>query len=148
MTQQRRYGIRFVVVVLLLAGCAAPVSTPQPTSQNLGQGIANPASENCIQRGGTLSVEKRGDGGEFGICRFEDNRQCEEWALLRGDCPVGGLKVTGYVTSAAVYCAITGGVYTITGKNNTATEQGTCTFKNGQTCDVWDYYNGKCSVTQ
>ena len=28
---------------------------------------------------------------------------------MRGDCPVGGVKVTGYVTPAARYCAITGG---------------------------------------
>jgi putative hemolysin len=32
--------------------------------------------------------------GQYGVCFFEDNRQCEEWALLRGDCPVGGKKVT------------------------------------------------------
>jgi hypothetical protein len=31
-------------------------------------------------------------------------------------CPVGGIKVTGYVTPAAQYCAITGGEYTITAK--------------------------------
>ena len=47
---------------------------------------------------------------------FEDNRQCEEWALLNGDCPVGGLKVTGTSHRPAQYCAITGGAYTITGE--------------------------------
>ena len=45
--------------------------------------------------------DARRDGGQYGICFFDDNRQCEEWALLRGDCPVGGLKVTGYITPAA-----------------------------------------------
>jgi len=35
--------------------------------------------------------------------------QCEEWAMARGECPVGGVKVSGYNTSAARYCAITGG---------------------------------------
>jgi hypothetical protein len=67
--------------------------------------------------------------------------------LLNGDCPVGGLKVTGYVTPAAQYCAITGGAYTITGGSNTPDETGTCTFKNGTVCDAGDYYNGKCSPT-
>ncbi len=81
--------------------------------------MANPASENCIKQGGTLSIQERGDGGQYGICLFEDNRQCEEWALLRGDCPVGGLKVTGYITPAAQYCVITGGTYAITGQSNT-----------------------------
>ena len=91
-----------------------------------------------------MSIQTREDGGQYGICLFEDNLQCEEWALLRGECPVGGVKVTGYVTPAAVYCAITGGEYAITGNSGADDEQGTCTFKDGSTCDVWDYYEGKC----
>jgi putative hemolysin len=106
--------------------------------------MANPASENCIAQGGTLQFETRGDDGQFGVCFFEDNLQCEEWALMNGDCPVGGIKVTGYITPAARYCAITGGTYAIAGNSGTDDEQGTCTFKNGVVCEVWAYYNGKC----
>jgi putative hemolysin len=124
-------------------GAAAPPANTPPAS---GQ-IANPASENCIKQGGTLSIQTRSDGGQYGVCLFEDNKQCEEWAMLRGDCPVGGIKVTGYVTLAAQYCAITGGTYTVTGNPNTDNEQGTCTFKNGKTCDAGAYYNGTCSST-
>ena len=123
---------------------APTVPQPPPTQKPAGQ-IANPASENCMKQGGTLTMQKRGDGGEYGICMFEDNRQCEEWALLHGECPVGGRKITGYVTLAAQYCAITGGTYQVTGNSNTDQEQGSCTFKNGQTCDVWDYFAGKCN---
>jgi putative hemolysin len=111
-----------------------------------GASVANPASQNCVNQGGTLSIETRGDGGQFGVCYFEDNRQCEEWALLRGDCPVGGVKVTGYTTPAARYCAITGGTHTVTGKSGAEDEQGTCTLKDGSQCDAWDYYNGKCQA--
>jgi dipeptidase D len=106
--------------------------------------LPNPASENCVAQGGTLSIQTREDGGQYGICLFEGNRQCEEWALLRGDCPVGGVKVTGYSTAAAVYCAITGGEYAITGNAGADDEQGTCTFRDGIQCDVWTYYNGTC----
>ena len=116
-----------------------------PAKTQAGTAIANPASENCIAQGGTLAIMERGDGGQYGVCYFEDNRQCEEWALLRGDCPVGGIKVTGYVTPAATYCAITGGEYAATGSSGQEDEQGTCTLKNGTTCDAWDYYNGQCS---
>jgi putative hemolysin len=118
----------------------------QQTTGAASAGMANPASVNCTQQGGTLSIEERGDGGQFGVCYFEDNRQCEEWALMRGDCPVGGVKVTGYVTPAARYCAITGGQYAVTDSSGAANEQGTCTFNDGSQCDAWDYYNGKCAA--
>lgn len=98
--------------------------------------LENPASKNCIEKGGTLHILKRGDGAEYGVCFFEDNRQCEEWALLRGNCPVGGLKITGYTTPEAVYCAIIGGAV--------SSDQTSCTF--AKTCSVGDLYNGKCSL--
>jgi dipeptidase D len=123
-------------------GECAPASEGEAAS---AAQLPNPASENCVTQGGTLSIETREDGGQYGICLFEDNRQCEEWALLRGDCPVGGVKVTGYVTTAAAYCAITGGEYAITGNSGAGDEQGTCTFKDGSLCDVWAYYNGECA---
>lgn len=140
--------IALFLVALLPGACVPPPApaTPvlSPERQPTPAGIANPASENCLKQGGTLSIEQREDGGQYGICFFEDNKQCEEWAMFRGECPVGGIKVTGYVTPAARYCAITGGEYAVTGDANTTREQGTCTFKNGARCDAWDYFNGKC----
>jgi len=122
-------------------GECAPASESQaPPAQ-----LANPASQNCVAVGGTWTIENRVGGGQYGVCLFEDNMQCEEWALLRGDCPVGGLKITGYVTPAAVYCAITGGEYAITGNSGAEDEQGTCAFKDGSSCDAWEYYDGKCA---
>jgi putative hemolysin len=112
---------------------------------------------NCIDKGGKLNIQNRGDGGEYGICIFEDNGQCEEEALFKGECPVGGVKITGYVTQAAQYCVITGGSYKVTHQQGNkyyefifqylvpVKEQGTCTFNNGKSCNVWDYFNGKCS---
>ena len=133
-----------IFITASLCGCSGLCNAGTKKSDNKA-GIANPASVSCINKGGTLSIQKRGDGGEYGICIFEDNRQCEEWALFRGECPVGGRKITGYVTPAAQYCAITGGSYKVTDQSNTDKEQGTCTFNNGKSCDVWEYYSGKCS---
>src|SRR5262249_60710771 len=49
-------------------------------------GLANPASVNCVKLGGT-SVILQGAKGAYGMCRFGDGRECEEWALLReGKC--------------------------------------------------------------
>jgi putative hemolysin len=131
------------MLALAASACAAPAVQPTPTPQ---VEIANPASENCVKQGGRLVIEQRGDGGEYGICYFEDNRQCEEWALLRGDCRAGGVKVTGYVTQAAAYCAINGGSYQITANATSDQQRGTCTFKNGAVCDAADYYGGKCDA--
>ncbi len=117
---------------------------PAGESQAVSEKLANPASENCVAVGGQWSIENRVGGGQYGVCLFEDNRQCEEWALLRGDCPVGGVKVTGYATEAGRYCDMTGGAYAVTGSSGAGDEQGVCTLKDGTQCDAWDYYNGQC----
>lgn len=126
------------LTVLCLVGLLAACSAKAPSVQR-----ANPASTHCIQEGGKHVVE-RGPGGEFGVCQFPDNRLCEEWALLRGQCPKGGVHVAGYLTVAARYCAITGGRYSVTGRSGAADEQGTCTFPNGGTCEADAYYRGTC----
>jgi putative hemolysin len=108
------------------------------TSNTSPVGIANPASSNCVKNGGTVVIQKHDDGGEYGLCFFDDNRACEEWAMLRGDCPVGGRKTTGYDTIDQKYCAWVGG-------NTTAITDSKCTFKNGKVCGTKDFYEGKCS---
>jgi len=142
----------FLIVLLpaaLLLGSCTPVApeieaTVVQTQAEPAQ-RPNLASDNCAKQGGSLSIEERGELGQVGICYFEDNLQCEEWALLRGDCPAGGVKVTGYGTPASRFCAITGGQYALTASNGAEEEQGTCTFSDGSQCDAWEYYNGKCN---
>ncbi|MDA2920140.1 DUF333 domain-containing protein [Desulfobacterota bacterium AH_259_B03_O07] len=139
--------LSLLIVAIVLGACSKTDSQSESESdksEKQSSQLANPASVNCVKKGGKLIIEKRGDGGEYGLCLFEDNMQCEEWAMLRGNCPVGGIRVAGYVTPAARYCAITGGKYTITANSNMENEQGIC-FKNGKECDVWEYYNGRCS---
>jgi putative hemolysin len=135
-------GLIFFLAALtgLLGSCSAEETPTTPT----GPAIANPASENCVKQGGTLVIQTRGELGEYGVCVFDDNRQCEEWTLLHGDCPTTGVDISGYATTAAIYCAITGGEYAVRGDAGAADEQGTCTFKTGQTCDVRAYFDGKC----
>ena len=138
-------------LAILVAACA-PTTPEEPTIPPAEAiepvGLPNPASQNCLDQGGTLTIMERGDGGQYGVCFFEDNRQCEEWAMFRGECPVGGINVTGYATEAAVYCAITGGTYTITGTDAAGVEQGTCTLPDETLCDVWEYFNGVCPAIE
>ena len=106
-------------------------------------GMANPASVNCSKNGGVLRFENTARG-VMGVCYFDDNRQCEEWALFRNECPKGGVKVTGYVTKAARYCVILGGNYQSTGQLDEK-DTGICTLPNGKNCDVWELFDGNCS---
>lgn len=97
----------------------------------------NPASRYCLKVGGTVTIRIRGDGRAYGLCQFPDNRACEEWALFRGHCPVGGVKITGFDTIAQQYCAWLGG-------ETLAVPQATCTFPNGRVCNDDALYNGTC----
>lgn len=101
-------------------------------------GIANPASTNCLEKWGILETRKN-KKGEYGVCLFEDNRQCEEWAFLRGDCPIGGMKVTGYENDAEIYCAITGGEV-----EGVGTDTPMCKRIDGTLCNAQANLDGEC----
>jgi putative hemolysin len=126
--------------LLLAAGL-----TSLPARAQAPQTLANPASQHCVAQGGQMRIETDGRGGQFGVCLFADNRQCEEWALLRGECPAGGLRLTGYVTPAARYCALRGGQYQVLSGSNTPAEQGACRFAEGKACAAGAFYNGLCT---
>ena len=105
-------------------------------SQNTN--LVNPASKNCKETGGIFVIKKRGDGGAYGVCVFKDNRACEEWALLRGDCPIGGRKTEGYNSEEQIYCVIMGG-------QTIAEPNADCILPNGSTCANIDLFNGMCN---
>ncbi len=108
--------------------------------------MSNPASENCTANWGEIKLEKIWDGSVIGVCYFDDNRQCEEWAMYRNECPVGWLKVTGYVLDSSRYCAIVGGTFTPKQDESIpekADQLGTCTLPNGKTLNARDLYNNK-----
>lgn len=44
--------------------------------------ITNPASVNCVKKGGTVEIKENIDGSQYGVCKFEDGRECEEWTLF------------------------------------------------------------------
>jgi len=131
-------AIIFGAVLLSVVGSAAAQGQRSPQ-------LANPASVRCVEQGGELTIETRPGGGQYGVCTFVDNYQCEEWALFRGECPKGGLRVTGYATPAGRFCAITGGRYTVSSLPTAAVEKGVCSLPGGKTCDAAAYYAGTCS---
>lgn len=135
------------VSIFFLGACASKNSTTNnevasstETVTEVSQdslSMANPASVNCVTMKGTSKIVTKADGSQYGVCYFEDNRQCEEWALMRGECPLNGVKITGYDTEAQRFCAITGGTVDM--------KKGTCTKKE-TSCSLEIYYNttGTC----
>lgn len=131
----------FIVGALIFGFENAFKPSPGPVLVQVASttGLANPASVNCGKKGGQLIIKQRSDGGQYGICVFEDNRQCEEWTLLHGECQPGDFKITGYENEAQVYCAITAGRVSMADK--------TCAFKDGMICDLDKYFSGQCLKT-
>ena len=88
--------LTLVIVVVLLGGGYLgytllkedkPIDTNSNQDDNQNTGIANPASTNCIEKGGTLKIEDN-----VGYCYFDDGSKCEEWAFFRGECKKGDNK--------------------------------------------------------
>jgi len=142
----------FICLTLILSGCiqkntnqAQESANKEPAKEQVkepGQmGMANPASVYCQESGGQLTIKNKKVGeknyGQYGICTFTDNRQCEKWALFHGYCPKGGLKITGYDNEEQIYCAIIGGQVEM--------DKNLCIFNNGAECDIDDIYVGACN---
>ncbi len=81
------FAIALLVTGLAAVGTSADAQNPAGSAR--GAGLANPASQNCVDKGGTVTIEKNGKGDQFGVCTFPDNLQCEEWAMVRGRLPHG-----------------------------------------------------------
>ncbi|MFA6300722.1 MAG: DUF333 domain-containing protein [Candidatus Paceibacterota bacterium] len=115
------------------------VTNSNPADSNTTNQLANPASVNCTEKGGTSTIASKEDGSQYGLCYFDDNRACEEWAMMQGNCPVGGVKTTGFDTIDQKFCAWSGG-------QTTAVPNSVCTLRDGTKCSTVDFYNGDCPV--
>ncbi len=66
-----------VILAAFVSGACSPTGTQTATSAVVTKEgnakIANPASQYCIEQGGTIVIQQRGDGGEYGVCIFEEN---------------------------------------------------------------------------
>jgi putative hemolysin len=69
-----------IAIALATSACTPSESATQPAAE-----MANPASVNCINAGGKLTL-KRTPQGELGMCKLPSGKVCEEWALFRGAC--------------------------------------------------------------
>lgn len=82
--------IRGIAVVSLLGLTAcSPRQSAQGQAAPQRVGMANPASEHCVKKGGKLEIRKNAEGAEYGVCHLPDGSQVDEWELFRRDGPAG-----------------------------------------------------------
>jgi hypothetical protein len=48
--------------------------------------MPNPASKNCVDKGGKLEIVTDKNGNQSGMCHLPNGVVCEEFALLRNEC--------------------------------------------------------------
>lgn len=72
-----------ITILAVLAVSVSACSSMQTTdSKQAKLGLANPASQYCVDQGGKLEIVKEANG-EFGYCHLPNGEKVEEWALFR-----------------------------------------------------------------
>jgi len=94
-----------VVGLLSLSGCVQQPAEPTETTiqettdgettveeTGLSAGLENPASKYCVDQGHKLEMRTQSDGGQYGVCIFPSEQECEEWEFYQGECSPDVLK--------------------------------------------------------
>ena len=90
-------GLVAIAMLLLIAVFAYIDSTKTPVNQSCTENtcsanppansqMANPASVYCEEHNGTLEIITDPDGSQYGMCKFANGTECEEWKYFRGEC--------------------------------------------------------------
>lgn len=151
-TKIKSISIAIALGLLVLSACSA--QTPQPVTATATQdatNIANPASVYCEEQGFELEIRAAQDGGQYSVCMFEDDSECEEWAYYRGECKPGDMDVAapptatpaGIANPASAYCVEKGGASEIRTAED-GSQSGVCIFPDGSECNEWAFFRGEC----
>ena len=88
--RQRTLILGFTMAIASLAACGgddaptttdAPVTTDAPAAPG-GAQIGNPASQYCVDQGGTLEMVDE-TAGTVGYCNLQNGTRVEEWEYFR-----------------------------------------------------------------
>lgn len=65
----------------------APTQEEPKTEEWTGNNvwIANPASTYCIEQEWEIEIREETDGGQYGVCKFKDGTEVEEWEYFRAN---------------------------------------------------------------
>lgn len=112
-------------------------TTTSNTTPTKAGAVASAAYSKCVQNGGFVTTARRGKSGYYQVCNFDDDMNCDLYALYSGQCPVGGVHTIGYSTTAQVYCALRGG-------KPQGNDNGQCKMPDGKVCSTASVYSGAC----
>ena len=73
-------NIAFLSIIVASLSACSSVQTTDSSQTKLG--LANPASQYCVEQGGKLEIVKESNG-EVGYCHLKNGEKVEEWALFR-----------------------------------------------------------------
>lgn len=149
----KNISIAITLGLFVLSACSA--QTPQPVTATATLDtitIANPASAYCEEQGFKLEIRTALNGSQYGVCMFEDDTECEEWAYYRGECKPGDMDVApaptatpaGIANPAATYCVEQGGASEIRTAED-GSQSGVCIFPDGSECEEWALFRGECA---
>ncbi|HSL47282.1 MAG TPA: DUF333 domain-containing protein [Anaerolineales bacterium] len=149
----KNISIAIILSLLLLSACST--QTPQPITVTATLDtitIANPASAYCEEQGFKLEIRTAQDNNQYGVCMFDDDTECEEWAYYRDECKPGDMDIApaptaapaGIANPASAYCAEQGGASEIRTEED-GSQSAVCTFPDGSECEEWAFFGGECA---
>lgn len=130
-----------LTLTMIITSCGSPTEAAAP-------GMANPASVFCKENGG-VNETRGGQGGQYGVCKFNDGSECGDWTYFRGECKPGDMKIAPEPTAsseianpASVFCQENGGINET--REGEGGQYGVCKFNDGSECGDWAYFRGEC----
>jgi len=102
MNKKHKIIIGIIVFVVLVIGIIAFYIAKQRPAE-----LANPASVYCENHNGILEIRST-IHGQYGICKFDNGTECEEWAFMRGLCNAGIYTTTPDKACTMEYAPVCG----------------------------------------
>jgi len=72
---------KILVISLLLIGISMFCGCTNNNTQ-----LPNPSAVKCEEDGYIYEIREDEDGGQYGVCIFDDGSECDAWSYFRGEC--------------------------------------------------------------
>ena len=75
-----KYFLSFIILIGIFS-CTTADSGNSNVKKPIG--MPNPASKYCVDQGGQSISKKDEDGNSYGVCKFKDGTEIDEWEYFR-----------------------------------------------------------------